>query len=152
MFTCKSSKISLFALLPNANIPCNVLVNLEEQKRREYEEWFQTQQREAMEYSSVVQYRESTDLQYNQMTQLSSNTSSTVERVDTHNISSSSKQDNEFINNISLPQANKNTKMSVVQHNYDEVDKVSSDLKNLSENCYNIKQDGRISVFYPIYI
>ena len=34
---------------------------MEEEKRKEYEEWFQNQQKEAMEYSSVVQYRESKD-------------------------------------------------------------------------------------------
>ena len=32
--------------------------DLEEQKRREYEEWFKSQEREALEYSACVNYQE----------------------------------------------------------------------------------------------
>ena len=39
---------------------------MEEQKRREYEEWFKTQQKEALEYSSTVQYRESKETNISQ--------------------------------------------------------------------------------------
>ncbi len=35
---------------------------MEEQKRREYEEWFKTQQKEALEYSSTVEYKESKEI------------------------------------------------------------------------------------------
>ena len=31
---------------------------LEEQKRREYEEWFKSQEKEALEYSACVKYQE----------------------------------------------------------------------------------------------
>ena len=35
-------------------------VDLEAQKRREYEEWFKLQEKEAMEYSACVKYHEKT--------------------------------------------------------------------------------------------
>ena len=35
--------------------------DLEAQKRREYEEWFKAQEKEAMEYSACVKYQEKSD-------------------------------------------------------------------------------------------
>lgn len=107
---------------------------MEAQKRREYEAWFQNQQREALEYSSTVQYRESIETKAN--TTYQNTTSSTLEtRVSIERC----------LIDLNDPISQVNSHQEDVSNHCDEVDESMMRLGSLSVSQQDpYKLDGRI--------
>ena len=68
-------------------------LDLEAQKRREYEEWFRLQEKEALEYSACVKYQEKEKAEERTQTLIDVTDFSTSQQI-TSNIQSSTEQSN----------------------------------------------------------
>ena len=85
---------------------------LEDQKRREYEEWFKTQEKEALEYSACVQYQEKASETQNVITTV-------TESTEQQSFSQQQQSAKTTIHNSSMPGFNQG--MSVLSFPYSNI-------------------------------
>ena len=88
---------------------------LEEQKRREYEEWFKSQEKEALEYACVTSYQEKASETQN----IAKKTQTVTETTECQSFSQQQQSSQQTVHNSSLSGTNQG--MSVIHLCFDYI-------------------------------